>query len=94
MLEIIFKAREEKLASLTSEDKIFFKEHNIDRSEKRNSLDAELGKIPKEFKQLKKSIKTKLEDYIETVNRENWYLCKKYYLAGLNDGINLKEEIK
>ena len=94
MLEIIFKAKEEKLARLTSEDKIFFKEHNIDRSEKRNSLDAELGKIPKEFKQLKKSIKTKLEDYIETVNRENWYLCKKYYLAGLNDGINLKEEIK
>ena len=94
MLEIIFKAREEKLASLTSEDKIFFKEHNIDRSAKRDSLDAELGKIPKEFKQLKETIKTKVEDYIETVNRESWYLCKKYYLAGLNDGINLKEEIK
>ena len=94
MLEIIFKAREEKLASFTVEDKIFFKEHNIDRSAKRDSLDAELGKIPKEFKQLKESIKTKLEDYIETVNRENWYLCKKYYLTGLNDGINLKEEIK
>ena len=94
MLEIIFKAREEKLASLTSEDEIFFKEHNIDRSAKRDSLDAELGKIPKEFKQLKETIKTKVEDYIETVNRESWYLCKKYYLAGLNDGINLKEEIK
>ena len=94
MLEIIFKAREEKLASLNSEDKIFFKGHNIDRSAKRDSLDAELGKIPKEFKQLKESIKTKVEDYIETVNRENWYLCKKYYLAGLNDGIKLKEEIK
>ena len=94
MLEIIFKAREEKLASLTSEDKIFFKGHNIDRSARRDSLDAELGKIPKEFKQLKESIKTKVEDYIETVNRESWYLCKKYYLAGLNDGINLKEEIK
>ena len=47
MLEIIFKAREEKLASFTVEDKIFFKEHNIDRSAKRDSLDAELGKIPK-----------------------------------------------
>ena len=94
MLEIIFKAREEKLASFTVEDKIFFKEHNIDRSAKRDSLDAELGKIPKQFKQLKESIKTKLEDYIEAVNRENWYLCKKYYLAGLNDGIILKEEIK
>ncbi len=94
MLEIIFKAREEKLARLTVEDKNYFKEHNIDRSAKRDSLDAELGKIPKEFKQLKESIKTKVEDYIETVNRENWYLCKKYYLAGLNDGIKLKEEIK
>ena len=41
MLEIIFKAREEKLASLTSEDKIFFKGHNIDRSAKRDPLDAE-----------------------------------------------------
>ncbi len=94
ILEIIFKAREEKLASLTREDKIFFKEHNIDRSARRDSLDAEWGKIPKEFRQLKESIKTKLEDYIETVNRESLYLCKKYYLAGLNDGINLKEEIK
>ena len=94
MLEIIFKAREEKLASLTAEDKNYFKVHNIDRSAKRDSLEVELAKIPKEFSSLKESIKTKLEDYIETVNRETWYLCKKYYLAGLNDGINLKEEIK
>ncbi len=76
MLEIIFKAREEKLATLTYEDKIFFKEHNIDRSTRRDSLDAELEKIPKDFRKLKESIKTKLEDYIENVNRENWYLCK------------------
>ena len=94
MLEIIFKAREEKLASLTVEDKNYFKVHNIDRSARRDYLEAELEKIPKDFRQLKESIKTKLEDYIENVNRENWYLCKKYYLAGLNDGINLKEEIK
>ena len=94
MLEIIFKAREEKLASLTVEDKNYFKVHNIDRSAKRNSLEAELEKMPKDFRQLKETIKTKLEDYIENVNRESWYLCKKYYLAGLNDGINLKEEIK
>ena len=60
----------------------------------RDSLEAELEKMPKDFRKLKESIKTKLEDYIENVNRENWYLCKKYYLAGLNDGIKLKEEIK
>ena len=94
MLEIIFKAREEKLASLTVEDKNYFKVHNIDRGARRDSLEAELEKMPKDFRQLKETIKTKLEDYIETVNRESWYLWKKYYLAGLNDGINLKEEIK
>ena len=76
MLEIIFKAREEKLASLTSEDKNHFKVHNIDRSARRDYLEAELEKIPKDFRKLKESIKTKLEDYIENVNRENWYLCK------------------
>ena len=42
MLEIIFKAREEKLARLTAEDKNYFKEDNIDRSAKHDSLDAEL----------------------------------------------------
>ena len=94
MLEIIFKAREEKLASLTVEDKNYFKVHNIDRGARRDSLEAELEKMPKDFRQLKETIETKLVDYIETVNRETWYLCKKYYLAGLNDGINLKEEIK
>ena len=94
MLEIIFKAREEKLASLNSEDKDFFKVHNIYRSARRNSLNTELEKIPKDLRKLKEIIIVKLDDYVETINRENWYLCKKYYLAGLKDGINLKEEIK
>ena len=71
MFDIIFKAREEKLATLTYEDKISFKEHNIDRSAGSDSLEAELEKMPKDFRQLKESIKIKLEGYIETVNREN-----------------------
>ena len=62
MLEIIFKAREEKLASLTAEDKNYFKVHNIDRSARRDSLEAELEKMPKDFRQLNETIKTKLED--------------------------------
>ena len=52
MLEIIFKAREEKLASLTVEEKIFFEEHNIDRRARRDSLEAELEKMPKDSRQL------------------------------------------
>ena len=70
MLEIIFKAREEKLASLNSEDKDFFKVHNIDRSARRNSLNTELEKIPKDLRKLKEIIIVKLDDYVETINRE------------------------
>lgn len=68
MLEIIFKAREEKLASLTVEDKNYFKVHNIDRGARRDSLEAELEKMPKDFRQLKETIKTKL-----TVVKSNLY---------------------
>ena len=92
--KIIFKAREEKLATLNSEDKNFFKVHNINRSAKCDCLNLELKKIPKDLRKLKEIIIVKLDDYVETINRENWYLCKKYYLAGLKDGINLKVEIK
>ena len=74
--------------------KIKFSLKSITLTEVQNVIAWILEKIPKDFRQLKETIKTKLEDYIETVNHESWYLCKKYYLAGLNDGINLKEEIK
>lgn len=83
MLEIIFKAREEKLASLNSEDKNFFKVHDIDRSARRNSLNTELEKIPKDLRKLKEIIIVKLDDYVETINRENWYLCKKILSSGI-----------
>ena len=67
MLEIIFKAREEKLASLTSEDKIFFKEHNIDRGARRDSLEAELEKMQKDFRKiLKKTFRKKQISKFET----------------------------
>ena len=54
MLEIIFKAREEKLASLTVEDKNYFKVHNIDRGARRDFLEAELEKMPKDFRKILK----------------------------------------
>lgn len=91
MLEIIFKAREEKLASLTNEDKFFFKKHNIDIRKRCDNLNAELEKIPKELRYIETDISEKLDNYVEAINRENRYLCKKYYLAGLNEGIKLSE---
>ncbi len=67
MLEIIFKAREEKLASLTVEDKNYFKVHNIDRGARRDSLEAELEKMQKDFRKiLKKTFRKKQISKFET----------------------------
>lgn len=94
MLKIIFEAREEELATITKEDKLFMKEYNISRSKKRECLEQELRKIPYNLKWLRESITRLLEGYIETINSENSYFCEKYYIAGLKDGIKLKEELK
>ena len=94
MLKIIFETREEELATITKEDRIFMKEHNISRRKKRVCLEQELRNIPYNLKWLKKNIIRLLEDYIENINSETSYFCEKYYIAGLKDGIKLREELK
>ncbi|MCI9246900.1 MAG: hypothetical protein HFJ30_07290 [Clostridia bacterium] len=94
MLKVIFETREKELALINKEDKRFMKEHNISRSKKRYYLGQELKKIPYNLKWLKASIEKLLDDYIETINPETSYFCEKYYMAGLKDGIRLREELK
>ena len=94
MLEMIFKAREEELAIIDEKDKRFMSQDKANRSKKHNSLNKELEKIPYNLNWLKESIIKLLEDYIETIDYEGAYFYKKYYLAGLKDGIKLKEELK
>lgn len=94
MLKIIFDAREEELATITKENKLFMKENNISRSQRRYYLDQELKKIPYNLKWLRESITKLLENYIETINSETSYFCEKYYITGLKDGIKLREELK
>ena len=94
ILKVILEAREEGLATITKEDKLFMKEHNISRSKKRYYLEQELKKIPYNLKWLKASIEKLLDDYIETINSETSFFCEKYYMAGLKDGIKLREELK
>lgn len=67
---------------------------NVNRTKKHTLLNEKIKKIPYEFKELKNDIIKLLEDYIETIDYESYYFYRKYYLAGLNDGIKLKEEVK
>ena len=57
-------------------------------------MNKELEKIPYNLNCLKERITKLLEDYIETIDYESTYFYKKYYLAGLKDGIKLKDELK
>lgn len=43
---------------------------------------------------LKDSIEKLIKDYVETIDFESYYFHKKYYFAGIKDGIKLKEELK
>ena len=94
MLEIIFEARERDLALIDGDDKKFMSQDKANRSKKSKLLNDELDKIPYNLNWLKASIKRVIKDYIETIDYESYYFYKKYYFAGLRDGINLKEELK
>ena len=94
MLETIFEAREEKLAFIDKTDKKFMSQDIANRNKKHNLSNEGIEKIPYNLKELKNDIIKLLEDYIETINYDIYYFYKKYYLAGLKDGIKLKEEIK
>ncbi len=94
MLEIIFEARERDLALIDENDKKFMSQDKANRSKKSKLLNDELDKIPYNLNWLKVSIRKVIKDYIETIDYESYYFYKKYYFAGLRDGINLKEELK
>lgn len=94
MLETIFEAREEELAFIDNTDKEFMSQDSANRNKKHNLLNEGIEKIPCNLKELKNDIIKLLEDYIETIDYESYYFYEKYYLAGLKDGIKLKEEIQ
>jgi hypothetical protein len=94
MLETIFEAREEDLAFITDEDKKFMSQDKANKVKKSDSLKKELEKFPYNLNWLKDSIEKLIKDYVETIDFESYYFHKKYYFAGIKDGIKLKEELK
>ena len=92
ILQMIFETREDELANINANDKLFLKQNG--RTSKRDCLDKELNMIPYNLKWLRKKISKRLEDYIVSIDDECSYFCKKYYLIGLKDGIKLKKELE
>jgi len=94
MLKIIFKAREEELANLNKDDKNFMRKDEANRTKQYYNLKNLIEKIPENLKSIKDDILKKVEDYVETIDYQNAYFNKKYYLNGLKDGAKLMNEIK
>lgn len=94
ILKLIYQAREEKLASLNTEDKIFMKKDEANRNKKHYYLKNQINKIPFSLNKIKDNITKCVEDYVETIDYENAYFNEKYYLNGLKDGMKIMSEIK
>lgn len=94
ILKLIYRAREEELARLNTEDKIFMDKDDTNRSKKYYYLKKQINKIPFSLNNIKDNIIKCVEDYVETIDYENAYFNEKYYLNGLKDGIKLMSEIK
>ena len=94
ILKLIYQAREDELASLNTEDKIFMDKDEANRSKKQYYLKNQINKIPFSLNKIKDNITKCVEDYVETIDYENAYFNEKYYLNGLKDGIKLMSEIK
>lgn len=94
ILKLIYQAREEELASLNAEDKIFMDKDEANRSKKHYYLKNQINKIPFSLNKIKDNITKCVEDYVETIDYENAYFNEKYYLNGLKDGIKLMSEIR
>ncbi|MCI9365513.1 MAG: hypothetical protein HFJ54_02620 [Clostridia bacterium] len=94
ILESIFEARADELAILNEKDKSFMKQDKSDRSKNENYLNKELQKIPYNLNCLKESITKIIDDYVDAIDFEAGYFYKKYYLAGLKDGMKLNKELR
>lgn len=94
ILKLIYQAREEELASLNTEDKIFMDKDEANRTKKHYYLKKQINKIPFSLNNIKDNIIKCVEEYVETIDYENAYFNEKYYLNGLKDGIKLMSEIK
>ena len=53
-----------------------------------------MQKIPYNLNCLKESITKIIDDYVDAIDFEAGYFYKKYYLAGLKDGIKLNKELR
>ena len=91
MLSKIFEIREDEVASISSNDKEFFKKEKIDLNNTYNELLEIINNIPLNEKEKVKLIE-KIDEYIEINNYRNSYFNEKYYKEGFKDGMQLKME--
>ena len=86
--------QKEKLHITNEKDKKFMSQDKANKIKKSDCLNKELEKIPYNLNWLKDSIEKLIKDYVEMIDFESYYFHKKYYFAGLKDGMKLKEELK
>ena len=88
IIEDLFRLKVEEIEVVSEEEKKFIKENNLN-----GIKHDDINKKIKSFKNISEKEEKELLGYIDTVleDREKLYSykCKKYYISGINDIINI-----
>ena len=86
IVDIIYKAREDDLGTITLEDKKNLKEINNKINGKYIEYKNALANIPDEYKMVKREIIDKFNNYLEELQNREAYYNEKNYKTGFRDG--------
>lgn len=85
ILNTLFEARDEEIATITLKDKEELKETNSRLKQK----ESELKEIINENKNQARIILDLFYEYLELSNKKNAYYDQKYYKSGFKDAVGL-----
>lgn len=85
ILNTLFEARDEEIATITSKDKEELKETNSRLKQK----ESELKEIINKNENQARIILDLFYEYLELSNKKNAYYDQKYYKAGFKDAVEL-----
>lgn len=88
ILDQLFRIREEEFEKVTEDEKKFIKDNNLQEINQKY-LKNQIETLPNISNETKNRLIEDLDKLIENKGLIDSYKCKKYYIAGINDVINI-----
>ena len=89
MLDIIFNARAEMLATMVESDIDTIKCTNDKTNSAYYNFKSSLARIPDDYNEIKRQIIDAFKEHTNALEYREGYFNEKYYKEGIKDGINI-----